>query len=110
MESRGRPSVRSSQLSLTLVAVRLWDVADVVHLQRIHGDLLRAVVDEVKLSALVQRTSQLSFPLCGIGFVHSLVEFARFYGPGLQGAMTINTPAYTTEFTGRDVISVHLLP
>lgn len=69
----------------TLVAERLRDLTDVVDLQRVHGDLLGAVVDQVELSAFVQGASKLSFPLGGIRFIKSLLELPRLHSPSLMG-------------------------
>lgn len=38
---------------VTLVTVRLWDVADIIDLQGIHRDLFGAIIDEFKLPAFV---------------------------------------------------------
>lgn len=73
-----------------MVTEGLWDVADVIYLQRIHGDLFGAVVDEVEFSAFVQGTSELSFPLCGIRFINSLLELPGLHSPCLEGAFTQN--------------------
>lgn len=69
----------------TLVTERLRDVADVIYLQRIHGDLFGAVVHQVEFSAFVQGTSELGFPLCRIRFINSLLELPRLHSPRLEG-------------------------
>lgn len=68
-----------------MAAERLRDLTDVVDLQRVHGDLLGAVIDQVELSAFVQGASQLSFPLGRIRFIKSLLELPRLHSPGLEG-------------------------
>lgn len=69
----------------TLVTEWLRDVTDVIYLQRIHGDLFGAVVHQVEFSAFVQGTSELSFPLCRIRFINSLLELPRLHSPRLEG-------------------------
>lgn len=74
----------TSYLVSTLVAERLRDFTDIVNLQRVHRDLFGAIVDQIKLSAFVQGTSKLSFPLCRIRFINSLLELPRLHSPSLE--------------------------
>lgn len=71
-------------LIVTLVTEGLWDVADVINLQGIHGNFFGAIVDEVEFSAFVQGTSKLSFPLGRIRIIHSFLELPRLHSPGLD--------------------------
>lgn len=70
--------------SLTLVTGRLRNVAHVIDLQRVHGDLFGAVINEVEFSAFIQGAPKLSLPLGRIGFIHSLLELPGLHGPRLK--------------------------
>lgn len=82
-ERRKTRASRIKELSFTVVAEGLRDVTDIIYLPRIHGDLFGAVIDEVEFSAFVQGTSKLSFPLCRIRFVNSLLELSGLHSPCL---------------------------
>lgn len=73
-----------NQLFFTLVNGGHWDVADIIDLQRIHGNLFGAIEDQVEFSAFVQGTSKLSFPLCRIRFINSLLKLPSLHGPRLE--------------------------
>lgn len=48
------PGVTCDKLCLsTLGTEGLWDVTDIIYLQRIHGNLFGAIIDELELSAFV---------------------------------------------------------
>lgn len=82
-EQRKTRASHIKELSFTMVAGGLGDVTDIIYLPRIHRDLFGAIIDKVEFSAFVQGTSKLSFPLCRIRFVNSLLELSGLHSPCL---------------------------
>lgn len=70
---------------LTCAPGLLTDLVDFVRLDR---SLFGSVIFQMKLSAFVQSTAKVRFPLGGVRFIHTFLIFTRLQSPRLEHTFT----------------------